>query len=212
MKNPPSQKIQVPEKEGHAQFTIKGSKFIGALFPVNSEEAALNVLHTIRKKYHDATHNCYAWRVHPDLEKSSDDGEPSGSAGKPILQVLTGADLTNVLVVVTRYFGGTKLGVGGLVRAYGDCAKDALAGVPVKTLISVVRMSIVVAYDEVSRIYHIVDRTPDVRIESESYTDTGPSFILRLAADRAETLEDLLRETLNREPGYTILEEILDQV
>ena len=104
----------------------KGSKFIGSAFHVQDEPSAKMKLDTVKKKYHDATHNCWAFRVgQGDNIKglSGDDGEPSGSAGAPMLSVITGADLTNLIVVVTRYFGGTKLGVGGLIRAYGGCVK-----------------------------------------------------------------------------------------
>ncbi|TFB12684.1 YigZ family protein [Candidatus Marinimicrobia bacterium MT.SAG.4] len=104
----------------------KGSKFIGYISPVQNEQEAKMKLDTVKKKYHDATHNCWAFRVgQGDNIKglSGDDGEPSGSAGAPMLSVITGADLTNLIVVVTRYFGGTKLGVGGLIRAYGGCVK-----------------------------------------------------------------------------------------
>ena len=204
--------VQVPATEGHAQFTVKGSKFIGALFPVVSEDDVASQLHAVRKKYFDATHNCYAWRLYPDLEKSSDDGEPSGSAGKPILQVLSGAGLHNALVVVTRYFGGTKLGVGGLVRAYGDAARAAIEDAPVRQLISVTRATIGVTFDEMSRLYHVVDRTNGVRIEAEQYTDTGPVFSLRIASEGMISLTDVLREALNREPQWTIVEERLDQI
>ena len=204
--------IRGPEPEAHAQFTLKGSKFIGALFPVNNASHAAEILEQVRKKYHDATHNCYAWRVYPGVEKASDDGEPSGSAGRPILQVISGAKLENVLVIVTRYFGGTKLGVGGLVRAYGDAARSVVESAPVKVLVSVTRLTLAVSYDEVSRVYHTVDRTPGIRIEREAYTGTGPAFHMRVLSDQIPDVEDKFRELLNRDPAWTILEERLDQV
>ena len=104
----------------------KGSKFIGYAFPVQDESEAKKTLERIRKKQHDATHNCWAYRIgFSDSVKgiSSDDGEPSGSAGAPMLALIAGAELTNLIVIVSRYFGGTKLGVGGLIRAYGGCVK-----------------------------------------------------------------------------------------
>ena len=104
----------------------KGSKFIGYASPVKDESEAKMALDRIRNKERDATHNCSAYRIgFGDSVKgiSSDDGEPSGSAGAPMLSVITGAELTNLIVIVTRYFGGTKLGVGGLIRAYGGCVK-----------------------------------------------------------------------------------------
>lgn len=110
-----------------AEYTVNRSRFIGRCFPVESEEAALCLLGDIRKKHWDATHNCFAYRIGENAAaRFSDDGEPGGTAGKPIMDVLTGKELTNVLCVVTRYFGGILLGAGGLVRAYSKSAADAV--------------------------------------------------------------------------------------
>ncbi|MEZ5072610.1 MAG: YigZ family protein [Bacteroidales bacterium] len=101
-------------------YRAKGSKFIARAFPVADEEEIKTYLDDLRKEYHDARHHCYAWRLDPEgsLHRSNDDGEPSGSAGKPILGQLRSFDVTQALVVVIRYFGGTLLGVGGLIQAY----------------------------------------------------------------------------------------------
>ena len=110
-----------------AEYTVNRSRFIGRCFPVDSEEAALCLLGDIRKKHWDATHSCFAYRIGENAAaRFSDDGEPGGTAGKPIMDVLTGRGLTNVLCVVTRYFGGILLGAGGLVRAYSKSAADAV--------------------------------------------------------------------------------------
>ena len=110
-----------------AEYTVNRSRFIGRCFPEDSEEAALCLLGDIRKKHWDATHNCFAYRIGENAAaRFSDDGEPGGTAGKPIMDVLTGRGLTNVLCVVTRYFGGILLGAGGLVRAYSKSAADAV--------------------------------------------------------------------------------------
>ena len=110
-----------------AEYTVNRSRFIGRCFPVDSEEAALCLLGDIRKKHWDATHNCFAYRIGENAAaRFSDDGEPGGTAGKPIMDVLTSRGLTNVLCVVTRYFGGILLGAGGLVRAYSKSAADAV--------------------------------------------------------------------------------------
>ena len=110
------------------EYTVNRSRFIGRCFPVDSEEAALCLLSDIRKRHWDATHNCFAYRIGETAAAArfSDDGEPGGTAGKPIMDVLTGKGLTNVLSVVTRYFGGILLGAGGLVRAYSKSAADAV--------------------------------------------------------------------------------------
>ena len=118
-----------------AEYTVNRSRFIGRCFPVESEEAALCLLGDIRKKHWDATHNCFAYRIGENAAaRFSDDGEPGGTAGKPIMDVLTGRGLTNVLCVVTRYFGGILLGAGGLTRAYSKSARDALAAAGVAAM------------------------------------------------------------------------------
>ncbi|WP_121820167.1 IMPACT family protein [Halostella salina] len=111
-----------------AAFEVRGSEFLGHVAPVERVDAAEAFVDEVRAEYDDATHNVPAYRVRADpfREYSSDDGEPSGSAGKPALNVLQGEDLENVAVVVTRYYGGTNLGVGGLVSAYGRAVKDAV--------------------------------------------------------------------------------------
>ena len=116
------------KQRSEAEYTVNRSRFIGRCFPVDSEEAALCLLGDIRKKHWDATHNCFAYRIGDNAAaRFSDDGEPGGTAGKPIMDVLTGRGLTNVLCVVTRYFGGILLGAGGLVRAYSKSAAEAVA-------------------------------------------------------------------------------------
>jgi uncharacterized YigZ family protein len=112
-----------------AEVKIKGSRFIGQVQPAAGREQAEASLAQIRKRWHDATHHCFAWRVgYADQEsnRSSDDGEPSGTAGRPILQALCASQLSDVLLVVTRYFGGVKLGTGGLARAYAQAAAQTL--------------------------------------------------------------------------------------
>ena len=117
-----------------ARLSEKKSRFVAYVVPVASVEDIEEELARLRRRYHDATHHCTAYRIligEEVVEASNDDGEPSGSAGLPILQQLQKADLVNLLAVVVRYYGGTKLGVGGLVRAYGGAAAEALASAPV---------------------------------------------------------------------------------
>ena len=112
-----------------AIYKEKSSKFLAYAYPVESEEEIRTLLDALRKKYYDATHHCYAWRLGPHGEtfRANDDGEPSGTAGKPILGQLLSNDITDSLVVVVRYFGGTKLGVPGLIAAYRESAAEAIA-------------------------------------------------------------------------------------
>ncbi len=117
------------KKSVSAEITEKKSKFICNLFYVETAKEAKEKLEIVRKKYHDAKHNCFAYRVIEEeriIERASDDGEPSGTAGAPILQLLSKGELVNVLTVVTRYFGGILLGTGGLVRAYSQATSDAI--------------------------------------------------------------------------------------
>lgn len=115
---------------GTGEIVEKKSRFIATVRPVKNEEEALAFLEEMRKKYWDARHNCYAYSIGKNREftRCSDDGEPSGTAGRPMLDVILGEDIYNVAVVVTRYFGGVLLGTGGLVRAYSKAVQEGLAG------------------------------------------------------------------------------------
>ncbi len=119
----------IPGQRCRVEIKIKASKFIGQIFEVGTTMLAGEILAKIKKEEHTANHNCFAYRIgfskQPDF-KYSDDGEPSQTAGRPIYDIIQGNNLTNCLIVVTRYFGGTKLGTGGLVRAYSDCAREAI--------------------------------------------------------------------------------------
>lgn len=116
----------IPSQEAHAEFVERKSRFIGHIFPVETEEEALAALKSMREKYWNATHNVYAYIIKDGAMRYSDDSEPQGTAGMPVLEVLRREGLYNVLCVVTRYFGGILLGAGGLVRAYTKSAKIAV--------------------------------------------------------------------------------------
>ena len=129
------------------EFTEKKSVFISDIFFVSTEEEASERLEAIKKIYPDATHHCWAYRLRDNgREKCSDDGEPAGTAGRPMLEVLLSEEITNVCVVVTRYFGGTLLGTGGLLRAYMKSAKDALDAAGVAVVRRWVKMDIPCTY------------------------------------------------------------------
>lgn len=125
-------------KRAEAEIEEKKSRFIATVMPVSTEEEALLFINHLKKKYWDATHNVYAYSVYEEnvVQRFSDDGEPSGTAGIPVLEVIKKAHIQNAAIVVTRYFGGTLLGAGGLVRAYGKCAAAGIsaAGVIKKQL------------------------------------------------------------------------------
>lgn len=123
----------VPTGEGGAELVEKRSRFLGRVFPARSEEEARACIELVKKKHYDARHNCWCFRIRGGAERYSDDGEPQGTAGQPMLNVFQREQVENVCCVVTRYFGGVLLGAGGLVRAYTQSAKDALdaAGISV---------------------------------------------------------------------------------
>ncbi|MEZ5976586.1 MAG: YigZ family protein, partial [Planctomycetota bacterium] len=113
---------------------VKGSRFLVDMAPAGDPDAAMAFVKIVQARYPDATHHCFAWRIGPEGKetRANDDGEPGGSAGRPILAQIEGHEVCDVVVVVTRYFGGTKLGVGGLMRAYGGAAGQALDRAPIE--------------------------------------------------------------------------------
>jgi len=123
----------VPTARSESEFTEKRSRFIGHVWPVETEEEARALIEQTKKKYYDARHNCWCYRLKSGVERYSDDGEPQGTAGQPMLGVFQREEIQNVLCISTRYFGGVLLGAGGLTRAYAKSAKDALdaAGISV---------------------------------------------------------------------------------
>lgn len=121
------------EKSSEGIFKDKGSKFYAFAYPVDNEEQIKEILNSIKKKYYDARHHCFAYMLGADKKKyrANDDGEPSSTAGKPVLGQIRSKNLTNILIIVVRYFGGTLLGVGGLINAYRNAAADSLANATV---------------------------------------------------------------------------------
>ncbi|MDL2242882.1 YigZ family protein, partial [Bacteroidales bacterium OttesenSCG-928-K03] len=117
-------------KKSEGYFRDKGSKFIAFAYPINSEEEVKEILNELKKQYYDARHHCYAYRLGVDKDEKyriNEDGEPPGSAAKPIFGQILSYDLTNILIVVIRYFGGTKLGIPGLINAYKTVSKETIA-------------------------------------------------------------------------------------
>ena len=145
-------------KGGEGEITEKKSRFIATVSPASSEEEALMFIESMRKKYWDARHNCFAYVIgkRGELKRFSDDGEPGGTAGKPILEVIMGEEVRNVALVVTRYFGGTLLGTGGLVRAYSSAAKEGLASSVIITKIPGVKLRIGTDYNGLGKIQYIL--------------------------------------------------------
>lgn len=147
----------------------KGSRFIANLYPVANKVEAEMHLATLRKEFYDASHYCYAYRLGAQggIVRAADDGEPSGTAGKPILFVLHGAKLVNTLCVVTRYFGGTKLGTGGLARAYSEAAQLAVKSAKVKTVYIDDTLLLTLGYDELAPLERFLSQYELRRYDAE---------------------------------------------
>jgi uncharacterized YigZ family protein len=147
-------------KGGQGEITEKKSRFIASTFPVDSQEAAMAQVEAMKKKYWDARHNCYAFVVgeNQQIQRASDDGEPQGTAGRPILDVLLGKQVHNALVVVTRYFGGTLLGTGGLIRAYTEAARAGLEASLLVEKIHGQKLRLTTDYNGIGKVQYILGR------------------------------------------------------
>lgn len=158
------------EHEAEGEITEKKSVFIANIYPIIDEADALEKLNEVRKKYRDAKHNVFAYRIVNGTERYSDDGEPSGTAGMPLLTILRGENLQNILVVVTRYFGGILLGTGGLVHAYSDAAKNAISKIIKKEMILHSQYKVTINYE----LYQFVEyycRTNNIKIINSIFLD-----------------------------------------
>lgn len=170
---------------GEGELTEKKSRFIATTRPVESEEEAVAFIDEMKKKYWDARHNCYAYSIGKNREftRCSDDGEPSGTAGRPMLDVILGEDIYNVAVVVTRYFGGVLLGTGGLVRAYSKAVQEGLAGSLVIEKKKGISLKVTTDYTGIGKIQYIAGERQIPILDSE-YTD---KVVLKLLVPDAET-------------------------
>ncbi len=171
---------------------VKGSRFVADLAPVADEAAAAAFVAGVREAFGDASHHCWALRLGADpdrvRERADDDGEPRDSAGAPILRHLAGADLIDVVCVVTRWFGGTKLGRGGLVRAYGDAAAGAIDAAEVVVHVPTTRLVVTHGYEDTGAVDGVLHRH-DADVVAEDYADD----VTRTVEVRAELADDLRR-------------------
>ena len=159
-------------KNGQGEYIEKKSKFIAHIFNVESEQQAAAIIAEVKKKYWDARHNCYAYILgnKGEIQRFSDDGEPSGTAGKPILEVLSGNECSNCLCIVTRYFGGVLLGTGGLIRAYTSASKEALDDCLTGELVEGVHAYLDADYNYVGKIQHLCIQD-DITVVNTEYSD-----------------------------------------
>jgi uncharacterized YigZ family protein len=198
---------------GEASFEVRGSEFIGYVAPANTVEEAESFVETIRSRHPDATHNVPAYRVPAGADSSggetnadtgatppntgvmlreyqSDDGEPSGSAGKPALNVLVQREVRNVAAVVTRYYGGTNLGVGGLARAYSRAVNDAVDDAEVVLTVPRERFDVTVAYDDSGTVRGLLESAD---VEFDATYEAEVSFSVRAPVAAASELRDRIR-------------------
>ncbi len=159
----------IPAAHSEAEFRDRGSVFLAIVCPVATEIEARSALTQIERRFPDATHHCWAFRLGDEgRERASDAGEPAGTAGKPMLQVLSGAEISDVLAVVVRWFGGTKLGKGGLARAYAAAVRAALQRLPRAVRSTKISLALDVPYDKIGAVKRLV-QPPTVVLLAESY-------------------------------------------
>ncbi len=185
----PARSIQVINK-------VKDSKFYGSIARADDEVAVKEFIDKIKKNKYDATHNVSAYKLGTGdqaLKYADDDGEPAGSSGPPVLQAIEGEDLTNTVIVVTRYFGGTKLGIGGLIRAYGDTARLAIMEAGRRELKPFYKLSITGSYDQIGTILGQVEAF-NGKILSTDYFNEGGEITLLLKPVEYSSLKDALIE------------------
>lgn len=199
-------------RDGQHETEVKKSRFICSVYRVTSEEEARERIDAARKQYWDANHNCTAWAIGPGqrLQRSSDDGEPSGTAGVPMLEVLRRRELTDTLVIVTRYFGGTLLGAGGLIRAYGGAVSAAIDTIGVVERKPLAVQTLVASYDDAGRVENAI-RASDYELTDVAY-GTEVTFELVMEPDEvggfAHWIGELTNGTITPSDGGTRFVEV----
>ena len=193
----------VPARDSETEFTEKRSRFIGHVWRVEQEEEAREKIAQMKAKHYDARHNCWCYLITDGPVRYSDDGEPGGTAGVPIYEVLRKEGLTDVCCVVTRYFGGVLLGAGGLVRAYTKGAKDAVDAAQIKCMAEAVKLAVTVDYGLYGRLAQVFADF-DARVEDERFAD-NVRIVLHIRAENSQKLTDKLVDVCN---GAVSVEEI----
>ena len=189
-------------RDGEDEIVEKKSRFIAHVKPVTTEEEALQFIEELKKKYWDARHNCYAFIIGKNAQvvRFSDDGEPSGTAGKPILEVLQNQELRDVVVVVTRYFGGVLLGTGGLVRAYTQSTQVGLNAAQICTMTPMVIITTVIDYTLIGKIKYVLAQN-DALVQDEKY-GADVTITFGIPSDKKTRLIKELIETTNGKIEY----------
>lgn len=197
------EQINIVYQGGQGEIVEKKSRFICNVLPINTEEEAIEFIEKTKKKYWDARHNCFAYVIgeRQQIQRCSDDGEPSGTAGKPMLDVLLGKKISNVVVVVTRYFGGTLLGTGGLVRAYQKSTQEGLEASVVFEKCYGNQVSIQTDYNGIGKLQYIA-ATMELHTLDTEYTD---KVIMKLLVP-VEQQDELEQKVIEATSGRAIIE------
>lgn len=186
--------IKVVYEGGQGEIVEKKSKFIATVFPVEKKEEAIQFINQMKKQYWDATHNCSAYVIgkQNEIQGCSDDGEPSGTAGRPMLDVLLSEEIHNVVVVVTRYFGGTLLGTGGLVRAYQKAVKEGLLGSRIIEQQVGIKLSIKADYNGIGKIQYALGQR-GIPIMNSEYAELVTVEVM-VPVEMTKELQEILTE------------------
>ena len=184
--------FRIPAGPGQAEIEIKKSRFIADVWPVESEEDVQLRLERVRKEHKKASHHVYAYRLGDDdnHQRFNDDGEPGGTAGRPVLDVIRGENLYQVLVVVTRYFGGTLLGSGGLVRAYSQAAREGIQAAGYDELSEQVQCRIILSYPYAAKAEYLLSREP-LLISDTIYAEQV-TYIVNVPSEHVESVRSFL--------------------
>ena len=180
------------------ELKVKGSRFIASARRVNTEEEAQAAIAEIKKEFHDATHNCYAWKVGHGKKmkyRYNDDGEPNNTAGLPILKTIDNRRLSNILVVVTRYFGGVKLGTGGLIRAYSKATMDALREADIEKGFLSETLEFKTSFEFVNLVHSLI-ANHKATLKDSSYAEEV-TFIVEVRASKAKEFKTKLKDGTN---------------
>ncbi|HOK62298.1 MAG TPA: YigZ family protein [Soehngenia sp.] len=194
-------------KNGKAELEINKSKFIASSFPIQNQEQAIDLIEKISDQYKDATHNCYAYVISNSshVEKFSDDGEPSGTAGLPILRTIKSKELINTLIIVTRYFGGIKLGKGGLVRAYTNAALEAILDSKIAIMKKHSIYKITIGYSHKNIVDKVI-KEQNLSTENLNYLD---KITMEIAIE-IDRQDQILRRLIDATNGEINIEKIND--
>ncbi|MFT4144525.1 MAG: YigZ family protein [Mobilitalea sp.] len=195
-------------QSGTGEFVVKKSRFIATICPVETEEKAIEIIDGLKKKYWDAAHNCSAYIIGADqaIMRCSDDGEPSKTAGKPMLDILISQELTNIVVIVTRYFGGTLLGTGGLVKAYQSAVLEGLTNCEIIKKELGIQFNIIVDYTAGGKLQYMINQEQLVLINS-SYTDQITFFLL-IPPSKLDFVTKKVAELTNGSATIEIFEQV----